>query len=104
MPITTPVVETVLSTSFSPAGMAPSENSRLPEPMHDGEDPESVLVNQVVPQQRLDEIAAAVHLQFRPILFFERRESYSRITLDQHRIAPIQRPAYCGMRRTWWRR
>jgi hypothetical protein len=31
VPITTPVVETLLSTSFSPEGMVPSENRRLPD-------------------------------------------------------------------------
>ena len=36
VPITTPVVETLLSTSFSPAGMVPSENRRLPDPMTRG--------------------------------------------------------------------
>src|SRR5215216_995668 len=36
VPITTPVVETLLSTSLSAAGMAPSENSRLPDPMTTG--------------------------------------------------------------------
>jgi hypothetical protein len=33
VPITTPVVETLLSTSFSAEGMVPSANRRLPEPM-----------------------------------------------------------------------
>src|SRR5215217_232564 len=36
VPITTPVVETLLSTSFSPEGMVPSENRRLPDPMTRG--------------------------------------------------------------------
>src|SRR5207248_10593934 len=36
VPITTPVVETLLSTSLSPAGMVPSENRRLPDPMTRG--------------------------------------------------------------------
>ena len=36
VPITTPVLETVLSTSFSPAGTVPSANSRLPDPMTTG--------------------------------------------------------------------
>jgi len=34
--IATPVVETLLSTSFSPEGMVPSENKRLPDPMTSG--------------------------------------------------------------------
>src|SRR5215216_4993682 len=34
--ITTPVVETLLSTSFSPEGMVLSENRRLPDPMTRG--------------------------------------------------------------------
>ena len=36
LPITTPVVETLLSTSFSPEGMVPSANRRLPDPMTTG--------------------------------------------------------------------
>src|SRR5438876_10759572 len=36
VPITTPVVETLLSTSFSPEGTVPSENKRLPDPMTRG--------------------------------------------------------------------
>src|SRR6266540_3117567 len=36
VPITTPVVETLLSTSFSPEGMVPSESRRLPDPMTRG--------------------------------------------------------------------
>jgi hypothetical protein len=36
VPITTPVVETSLSTSASPDGMVPSENRRLPDPMTNG--------------------------------------------------------------------
>src|SRR6266487_4704485 len=36
VPITTPVVETLLSTSFSPEGTVPSENRRLPDPMTRG--------------------------------------------------------------------
>ena len=36
VPITTPVVETVLSASLSPDGTAPSENNRLPEPRTTG--------------------------------------------------------------------
>src|SRR5215210_1527350 len=36
LPITTPVVETLLSTSFSPEGMVPSENRRLPDPITRG--------------------------------------------------------------------
>jgi len=34
--ITTPVVETLLSTSFNPEGIVPSANRRLPEPMTTG--------------------------------------------------------------------
>src|SRR2546421_11828874 len=37
VPITTPVVETLLPTSFSPEGMVPSENRRLPDPMTRGQ-------------------------------------------------------------------
>src|SRR6266480_7649840 len=37
VPITTPVVETLLSTSFSPAGIVPSENKRFPDPMRSEE-------------------------------------------------------------------
>ena len=36
VPITTPVVETLLSTSFNPEGMVPSENRRFPDPMTRG--------------------------------------------------------------------
>src|SRR5262249_18294045 len=38
----------------------------LTRPDQDREDPEPELVDQVVPQQRLDQVAAAVHLQLRP--------------------------------------
>jgi hypothetical protein len=37
--ITTPVLETTLWTNFCPAGMAPSANKRLPEPMTTGASP-----------------------------------------------------------------
>src|SRR2546425_3805302 len=36
VPITTPVVETLLSTSFNPEGIVPSENRSLPDPMTRG--------------------------------------------------------------------
>jgi hypothetical protein len=36
VPITTPVVDTFESTSFSPDGIVPSANRRLPEPMTTG--------------------------------------------------------------------
>ena len=36
VPISTPVVDTVLSTIRSPAGTVPSANSRLPDPMTTG--------------------------------------------------------------------
>jgi hypothetical protein len=52
VPITTSVVETLLSMSLSPEGMVPSENSRLPDPLTRGEDPQAVLVDKIVAQQR----------------------------------------------------
>src|SRR2546428_115646 len=36
VPITTPVVETLLSTSFSPEGVVPSANRRFPDPRSRG--------------------------------------------------------------------
>jgi hypothetical protein len=49
VPITTPVVETLLSTSRNPDGMVPSANRRLPVPMM-REGPQAVLVDEVVAQ------------------------------------------------------
>jgi hypothetical protein len=42
----------LLSMSLSPEGMVPSENSRLPDPLTRGEDPQAVLVDKIVAQQR----------------------------------------------------
>jgi hypothetical protein len=39
----------------------------LARPEDDGEPPEPVLVDEVVPQQRLDQVPAAVHLRLRPV-------------------------------------
>ena len=90
VPITTPVVETVLSTSFSPEGMVPSANRRLPDPMTSGKTHSRYSVDEVVAQQRLDQVRAAVHLQLRAVLLLERRDAVGRVSLDQDRVTPLQ--------------
>src|SRR4029453_11368476 len=52
------------------------------------EDPQTVFIDNVVAQQRLDQVRAAVNLQLRPILFLEHCETVGGISLDQDRVAP----------------
>ena len=81
--LTTPV-EDALSTSRSPEGPAPSAEQALARPDDHREDPQAVLVDEVVTQQRLDQVRAAVHLRLRPILGLEGREGVGGVALEQH--------------------
>ena len=91
VPITTPVVETVLSMSVRAAGDGAVREQALARPEDEGEDPEAVLVDQVVAQERLDQVPTAVHLQLRPIFLLQRRDGFGRVSLDQDGLAPPQR-------------
>src|SRR5690349_17793070 len=64
---------------------------RLVSTDNDRKDPEPELVDQVVAQQRLDEVPAAVHLQCRPVAILERRDAFSGVSFDQDRGTPGQR-------------
>ena len=70
----TPVFETWLSTSVSAAGDRAVAEEALPGAEHHGEDPEAVLVDEVVLEQRLDEARAAVDLDLGAVLALERRD------------------------------
>src|SRR3954464_15815958 len=48
-----------------------------------GEDPHSELVDQVVPEQGLDEAGAAVDLEFRPLLALQRLDVVGDVARDQ---------------------
>ena len=81
MLIVTPVFETSLPTSFMPAGIVPSPKKRLPVPSTTGKIQSRNSVDEVVPQQRLDEAGAAVHLDLRAVLALERRDVLGNVAL-----------------------
>ena len=102
VPITTPVVETSLSTSFSALGMVPSANRRFPEPTTSGKTHSTYRSISPCRMQSLDQVAAAVNLEFGPVVTFQPRDTLSDIALDQDRLAPPQRGTALATRRTWW--
>jgi transketolase len=63
----------------------------LPRTEHEREDPQPVGVDQVVPQECLDEIPAAMHLQLGAIPLLECRDALGHVAVDQYRVAPLQR-------------
>src|SRR5215471_2624924 len=63
----------------------------LARPDDQGEDPQAVLVDEAVAQQRLDQVAAAMHLQLRAVALLERRDALGGVPLDQDRSAPLER-------------
>ena len=63
----------------------------LARPKDEGEDPQLVLVDKVVAQERLDQVPAAMDLQVGPVSLLERGDAFGRVSLDQDRIAPRQR-------------
>jgi len=74
----------------------PRDNAKYTEqalarPDDEREDPQAVLVDKVVAQQRLDQVSAAVHLQLWPVFLLERRDALGRVPLDQDRVVPLQR-------------
>lgn len=58
---------------------------------HEREDPQAELVDEVVPQQGLDQLAAAGHLQFAAGLALEPRDFGGDVASQQHRMAPARR-------------
>jgi hypothetical protein len=92
VPITTPVVETLFVDELQPGRDRAVREQAFARPDDQGEDPEAELVDEVVAQERLDQVPAAVHLQLRPIFLLERGDPFGRVSLDQDRLAPLQ----CG--------
>src|SRR2546430_5873265 len=75
---------------LQPGGDGAVREQAFARPDDEGEDPQAVLIDEVVAQERLDQVAAAVHLQLWPILLLERRDALGRVSLDQDRGAPLQ--------------
>src|SRR5262245_36323389 len=67
---------------LEPCGNRALGEQALPRADDEWEDPEAVLVGKVVPQERLDQVPAAMHLQLGPVLLFERGDALARVSFD----------------------
>src|SRR5829696_976174 len=74
-----------------PGGDGAFREQAFTRPDDEGEDPQAALIDEVVAQQRLDQVPAAMHLQLRTIFLLECRDALGRVSLYQHRLAPLQR-------------
>ena len=90
MPITTPVVETFVSTSLRPAGHGAVREQPLAGAEDDGEHPQVELVDEVVAQQGLDQVAAAVDLELRTVALLERGDRLARVAIEVDDGAPVE--------------
>src|SRR5207249_3413244 len=67
----------------------------LPAAEHDREGPHVKLVDEVVPYERLDEVAASVHLDLRSGLLLQLGHVLRHVALDERRVVPfnaLERP------------
>ena len=89
--ITTPVVESALSTSFEAGGESSVSEELLSRPDDERKDPEAVLVDDARAQKRLDEVPSFPRpgAQGRPS--FELRQCFRSVALEQDRVLPFER-------------
>src|SRR5215216_2206722 len=66
-----------------PGGERALGEQPLPAAEHNRKDPDAELVDEVVLQQRLDQVRAPVHLQLGTVLFFEARRRVGDVALEK---------------------
>ena len=80
------------------------DHRRFPDPMTTGKTHRRYSSTRSSPDERLDQVRAAMHLQLRPILLLSAARPSRSVSLDQHRVAPLAASGDRATRRTWWRR
>ncbi len=84
----TPLGEDFDSTNVNAAGMVPCIEQAFSRAERDGKYFEPEFIHQVMRQQRLEEIGAPMHLQFRTIPCFELFDLLHHVPAEKDRLAP----------------
>src|ERR687892_2865919 len=74
---------------LQPRGWGAVAEDPLSGSEHDREDHEPELVYEIVLEQRLDQVGAAMHLDLRPFLLLDLRHRLGGVALEQGRVVPL---------------